>query len=401
MRRLLFGLWLLAGLLFPEAAPAQQWTGIAALSVSGGHQTNAYLDPVLRSWDLSSDPTFAAVTPRVGLVRNARRSRLDVTTRTRLYPQRSNAPQLAQGYVRYRYQLSPSWTVGGLGGGTRYRFASSRDSWWALPTVEWAPTSNSTLSLRGGVTRRSLSPTPESKTRQTSAIVALNGDTWLTDRLHAEGRLYWSSGTTSASDVQFGGTGASVQGTYWPTNEWSIEAEAAVEQIQYGTTASTARDRIGRAGLKAQWHAHSSVTLFAQTQASTARLAQTDGTDADVHVSVGLRLQAQRVLGGTASSPPQRRVCTPVEDGVRVRVPYDGAGTPHVTGDFNGWSLPGVPLTRSDNDTWTTTLPLEPGEYAYRIRVVDGSKRRWLDLPSYEQTADDAFGGTNGVCTVQ
>jgi len=400
MWRLLLGLWILVGVL-PVPVEAQQWTGSAALTLTGGHQTNTYLDPVLHSWDIPSNPTFGALTPQVGVVRDARRSRLDVTARTRLYPQRSSAPQFAQGYVRYRYQLSPSWTVGGLGGGTRERFASSRDSWWVLPSVQWTPTSSSTFTLRGGVTRRYLSSPQTTTARQTSALLALNGDTWLTDRLHAEGRLYWSNGATSASDVQFGGTGASVRGTYWPTNEWSIEAEAAVEQIQFGTATSTTRDRIGRAGLKAQWHVHSSVTLFAQTQASAARLAQTDGTDTDVHVSVGLRVQAQRVLGGTTEPSPQRQVCTTVEDGIRVQVPYEGAGTPHVTGDFNGWSLPGVPLTRSDDNTWTTTLPLEPGEYAYRIRVVDGPERRWLDLPSYAQTADDAFGGTNGVCTAQ
>ncbi|PSQ90018.1 MAG: hypothetical protein BRD43_02795, partial [Bacteroidetes bacterium QS_4_64_154] len=84
----------------------------------------------------------------------------------------------------------------------------------------------------------------------------------------------------------------------------------------------------------------------------------------------------------------------------RVQIPYDGSGTPHVTGDFNGWSLPGTPMTRIDEDTWKTTLPLEPGEYSYRIRIVDGAKRRWLDLPSYAQTTEDSFGGTNGVCTV-
>lgn len=400
MWRLVFGLLLLAGIL-PDATAAQQWAGTAALTLTGGHQTNTYLDPVLRSWNVPSDPTFAALMPQVGLARDARRSRLDVTARTRLYPQRPNAPQFAQGYARYRYRLSPSWTVGGLGGGARYRFVSSRDSWWALPSVEWAPTSNSTLTLRGGATRRYLSPTLESTTHQTSAIVALNGDAWLTDRLHAEGRLYWSNGATSAADVQFGGTGASARGTYWPTNQWSIEAEAAVEQTQYATASSTGQDRIGRAGLKAEWHVYSAATLFAQTQVSATRLARTDGTGTDVHVSVGLRLQAQRVLGGTSPSPPRRRVCTAVEDGIRVRVPYDGSGTPHVTGDFNGWSLPGVPMTQSDGDTWTTTLSLEPGEYAYRIRIVDGSRRRWLELPSYAQTAADAFGGTNGACTVQ
>ena len=400
MRRLLLGLFLLAVVL-PHSAAGQQWTGTAALTLSGGHQTNTYLDPVLQSWDAPSDPAFAALTPLVELVREASRARLDVTGRTRLYPRRPDAPQFVQGYARYQYQLSSSWTAGGLGGGTRYRFVSSRDSWWVLPSVKWSPTTSSTVTLRGGVTRRSLSPTQETTTRQTSALAVLNADTWVTDRLHMEGRLYWSNGTTSASDMQFGGTGGSVRGTYWPTTQWSIEAEAAVEQVRYETTSSsTARDRIGRAGLKAQWYAHSSVTLFAETRASAARLAQDDQLETDVHVSAGLRLQVSRTLGGSRQPPPRRRVCTAVDGGVRVQIPYDGSGTPHVTGDFNGWSLPGTPMTRIDEDTWKTTLPLEPGEYSYRIRIVDGAKRRWLDLPSYAQTTEDSFGGTNGVCTV-
>lgn len=399
MWRFLFGLWLLASVL-PRPAAAQQWTGTAALTLTGGHQTNAYLDPVLRSWDPSSDPTFAALTPRAGLVRNARRTRLDVTVRTRLYPRRANAPQFAQGYARMQHRLSPSWLVGGSGGATRYRFASSRDSWWTLPSLQWAPTPHSTLTLRGGVTRRSVA-TPQTTDHQTSGIVALNGEAWLTDRLRTKGRLYWSSGRTSIAEVQFGGTGASVQSTYWPTNRWSIETEVAVEQLRYETpTASTAQDRIGRIGLQAQWHTHSSVTLFAQTRASAARLAQTDGLDTDVHISAGIRLQAQRVLGGTPSSSPRRRVCKEIENGIRVQVPYDGSGTPHLTGDFNSWSTPGIPLSHSGEDTWATTLSLPSGEYAYRIRIIDGAESRWLDLPSYAKTTDDDFGGTNGVCTV-
>ncbi|MFB6272599.1 MAG: glycogen-binding domain-containing protein [Salinibacter sp.] len=402
MWRILLGLSLLVGLL-PEATSAQQWTGTATLRVTAGRQTNAYLDPVLRSWDPLSDPAFAAVTPKINLVRDARRSRLLVAAKTRLYPRRTRAPQFAQGYARYRYQLSPSWTIGLLGGGTRYRFVSSHDSWWVLPAVEWSASSGGSLTLRGGVSRRYAAPARSVTDRQTSAVVALNGDTWLSDRFRIAGRLYWSNGTTSASDMQFGGTGASVRGTYWPTNKWSVEAEAAVEQVRYRSGASsTAHDRIGRAGLKIRWHLQPPVTLFAQTQASASRLAGTEGVDTDMYVSVGLRLQTSRVLGGRPPSPPPRRhVCTPVEEGIRVQIPYDGAGTPHVTGDFNGWSLPGIPLTRSNDGTWTTTLSVESGEYMYRIRIVDGGNARWLNLPSYAQTADDAFGGTNGVCTAR
>ena len=53
MRRLLLGLFLLAVVL-PHSAAGQQWTGTAALTLSGGHQTNTCLDPVLQSWDAPS-----------------------------------------------------------------------------------------------------------------------------------------------------------------------------------------------------------------------------------------------------------------------------------------------------------------------------------------------------------
>jgi hypothetical protein len=400
MWRLLFGLWLLVGVL-PHPTEAQQWTGTAGLALSGGHQTNAYLDPVLRSWDALSDPTFAALTPQAGLVRDARRSRLRVTSRVRLYPSRTNAPQLIQGHAQYRRDLSPTWTVGIGGGGTRDRFVSSRDSWWALPSVEWASDGRSTLTVRGGFSRRSVNVSEDVTDQQTSGLIALNGETWLTDRLQAEGRLYWSSGRTSLAETAFGGTGLSLRGTYWPTNQWSIEAEATAEQVRYETTtASTAEDRLGRAGLTTRWRVHPSTTLFAQTHASAARLARGDGVEADVHVSAGLRVRAQRVLGGTTEAPPTRRVCRAADDGVRVEIPYDGSGTPHLTGDFNGWSLPGTPMTQTGETTWAITLSVPSGEYAYRIRIVDDSERRWLPLPPYAETADDNFGGTNGVCTV-
>jgi len=401
MWRLLFGLWLLVGVL-PGPSAAQQWTGTAALGITGGHQTNAYLDPVLHSWTRSSDPAFAALTPRLGLVRDAPRTRLGLTVRTRLYPRRPNAPQFVQGSARWQYRLSSAWTVGATGGGTRDRFISSRDSWWVLPSVQWAPTSGATLALRGGLTRRHMSPGQAASDRQTSGLVALTADMWWADRLRAEGRLYWSSGHSSASDAQFGGTGLSGRGTYWPTPQWSLETEVALEQVRYGTAStSTVRDRIGRVGLKVQWRAHSSVTLFGRARTSVARLDRAGRVETDVHVSAGLRLRAQRVLGGPAAPAPRRRVCWTVDDGIRVQIPFGGSGTPHLTGDFNGWSLPGIPLTESGDDTWTTTLAVPSGEYAYRVRVVDGSEGRWLDLPSYAQTAEDAFGGTNGVCTAK
>lgn len=396
MWRILLGLSCLLGLL-PQSGSAQQWTGTARLALTGGYQTNTYLDPVLRSWqDRSSAPGLAALTPQVGIARKARRTRLAAAVRTRLYPRRADAPQFVQGHAQARYRLSPSWSVGASGGGTRLRLGSSEESWWGLPSVRWTPTSSTAVTARGGLTQRYVATGQGTTVRQDSRLAMLNMAFWPTDRVRTEGRAYWSDGRTNATGTAFGGTGVSVRGVYWPTNQWSVEADVGVEQVQY--EARTTRTRLGRGGLKVAWHPRTAVTAFVQTRASTARLV--DGSSTDTHVAVGVRLRVRRVLSGTAPSPPRRRVCRAVENGVQIQVPYDGPGVPHVTGDFNGWSLPGTSLTQTDDGTWTTTLSVPSGEYAYRVRIVDGDERRWLSLPSYADTADDAFGGTNGVCTV-
>jgi len=388
-------------------AAAQEWSGTAALGLSGGHQTNLYLDPVLGTWTPDVDSPYWAVTPQVGLSRTGR-TRIDLTVRSRLHPQHPDAPQHTQSTLRIRRRLTPEWTLGMTGGGTRYRYPAVdaqrrtvRDSWWALPTLRWTPTAETMLTLRTGLTQR-VEQLPTFTDRQTSGLASLRGTYWLSDRVQGAARVYYSGGRTSTAETGFGGTGGSLSATYWPSDAVSIRGEVAVEQLRYETLqpSATVRDQLGRTGLTVEWTPQSALTVFGRVRGLTADLGT--GTErTDEHVSVGLRLQTRRVLGGSTAPTPRRRVCEHTDGGLRIRVPYDGDGTPHVTGDFNNWSLPGVPLDATDDDTWTTTLELPPGEYAYRIRVVEDDRERWLDLPSYAQTAEDPFGGTNGVCTVQ
>ena len=407
MWRLLLLIGLLIGV---EGAPAgaQEWSGTASLSLSGGHRTNLYLDPVLGTWNPDVQSAFLAMTPKLGLSRTGRRTRVDLTVRGRLNPRRDDVPQYTQSLLRGRYRLGPDWTLGLVGGGTRYRYpplreavGTARDSWWVLPSLQWTPTAETMLTLRTGLTQR-FERLPTLTDRQTSGLVSFRATQWLTDRVRGGARVYYSGGRTSTADAAFGGSGGTLSATYWPTDALSIRGAAAVEQLRYETPQrpSTVRDRLGRAGLTVEWAPRSVLTLFGRARALTADL-EAGSSRTDVHVSAGLRLQAQRVLGGTAEPSPQRRVCRSTETGVRFRVPYEGAGTPHVTGDFNNWSLPGVPLRAAGDDTWQTTLDLPAGRYAYRLRVVRDGTGRWLDLPSYAETTEDPFGGTNGACTVQ
>ena len=404
-------LFLLVGLLIGTGtgpATAQEWSGTAALGLSGGHQTNLYLDPALGTWTPDVDSPFWAVTPRLGLTRTARRTQIDLTVQGRLHPQRTDVPQQTRSTLRIRHRLRPDWTLGLAAGGTRYRYPAVadqlrtvRDSWWALPALQWTPTSETMLTLRTGLTQR-FEQLPTLTDRQTSGLASLRATHWLTDRVQGAAPVYYSGGRTSTAETGFGGSGGSLGATYWPSDVVSIRGEVAVEQLRYETLqpSTTLRDRLGRAGVTVEWRPRPALTVFGRVRGLTADLG--GGTErTDEHLSVGLRLQTRQVLGGSVDPTPRRRVCESPDGGLRVRVPYEGDGTPHVTGDFNNWSLPGVPLEASDEDTWTTFLELPPGEYEYRIRVVEDDRERWLDLPSYAQTVEDPFGGTNGVCTVQ
>jgi hypothetical protein len=257
------------------------------------------------------------------------------------------------------------------------------------------------LTLRTGLTQR-LEQLPSVTDRQTSGLASLQATHWLTERVQGAARLYYSTGRTSTAETTFGGTGGTLSTTYWPTSTVSVRGAVAVEHLQYETLqpSGSAQDRLLRTGVETEWTPRPSLTLFGRARMLRGNLSDGSSTT-DAYLSAGLRLQVNGVLSGSAAPPPQRRVCTPTDEGVQVRVPYDGSGSVYITGDFNGWARPGVSLTETANNIWQTTLDLPSGRYAYRLRVKNGAETRWLDLPSYAHTAKDSFGGTNGICTAQ
>ena len=402
---LLFGLGLW-GPLHASPTAAQQWDGTASVGLAGGYQTNTYLDPVAGTWNPSFTPAFASLTPQLSVTHNRKNTRLDVTARSLLYPRHDDRPQLLQGFAEGRYRLNQQWTIGMVGGASRYRLSVSRDGWWALPSLRWTPTSDASLSLRAGVTQR-IDRSTSATARQWSGLATVRAAYWLTDQLQGTLELYRSDGrTAAATEFGYGSTGATLSAAYWPTNALSLTARAGAEQVQYQFSSSSPRssqhDRVGRVGLSATWRVRPSVTVFGRTRALHASLAGRDASQSDVHLAAGVRLQLHRTFGHEEDngSSHRRSICRATDTGLRFRVPYDGDGTPHITGVFSSWSLPGIPLTEVDDNVWGTTVEVGSGRYPYRVRVVERDGARWLSLPSYARTAEDAFGGTNGVCIV-
>lgn len=67
-----------------------------------------------------------------------------------------------------------------------------------------------------------------------------------------------------------------------------------------------------------------------------------------------------------------------------------------VTGDFTRWVKEGIPLSHDGDGRWRTVLPLEPGEYQYRL-LVDGE---WKDHAEATERVANPFGSENCVLKV-
>lgn len=64
-----------------------------------------------------------------------------------------------------------------------------------------------------------------------------------------------------------------------------------------------------------------------------------------------------------------------------------------LTGDFNGWELPGIELARDKNGRWSRKLKLPPGRYRYALVVDD----KLMPDPSAGEFVPDGFGAQNAV----
>ena len=73
------------------------------------------------------------------------------------------------------------------------------------------------------------------------------------------------------------------------------------------------------------------------------------------------------------------------------------ATTVSVAGEFNKWNATANPLKKNDTGVWTTTIPLKPGKYQYKL-VINGTD--WKADPGNNETATDSDGNINSVKVV-
>lgn len=98
--------------------------------------------------------------------------------------------------------------------------------------------------------------------------------------------------------------------------------------------------------------------------------------------------------------PVQHAVVAPTETAQPTRVRFTlqaaNARSVSLTGDFNGWRPDATPMQRAADGTWTVTVPLGAGSWAYSF-LVDGVV---VEDPFAETYRADGFGGRNAIVRV-
>jgi hypothetical protein len=81
---------------------------------------------------------------------------------------------------------------------------------------------------------------------------------------------------------------------------------------------------------------------------------------------------------------------------VEFRIAAPQAQSVKLAGDFTDWQTGAVPMMRSRDGYWFTTVPLSPGRYSYRY-IVDG---QWHDDPASSRLVPNPYGSKNAVLEV-
>ncbi len=399
--------------LVATAAPvsAQEVRGGLDMSVEGGYISNPFLDGVATFWDPTFESAFASLGGTGWAGWSGRQSSVQLAAGGRFmdFPNGQASWSSIQVSLSATHALNRSLSVGIDGAGRILRTDVDQESVFGLPFAEWRITPRTRINVRGGLAHQQSTLTAENTTRSTSFVGAAGVEQWIGLRTVLGFRMHGSHTEVTDEENGFSGIGGGVDLTYRLSGGGSIRAALGVEQYGYeglgeaggpvvAPVEVSQQDYLWRASLSAERPINRRIAIFARTSASRFQSTTTDIAEHDVRVGAGLRVSFQRTLYEPAEPAP---IWSQEGDLVRFHVAYEGEGELYLVGDFNNWDLPGMPMRRAGDRTFSAELRLEPGTYRYRIRVQVGGEEEWLSLPDHTLTITDEFDGENGLLIVE
>lgn len=395
----------------PMQIIAQDWQAVFLLDTRSGYTGNTYLSPYLAEWDRSSDSGYFLVAPLAQVAFATDRFSVDLTGGTVYQPFFDNRDSRNGlfGALTAQARLSDKVSAGVETGASRFKTIIDRDLYWVQPVITFTPSLFTQIRFKAGSSFRTLYNFDEEggdvNDRYDSYTLELQ--TWPDIRWQIRSALYGNISDPTAN------IGFRLSADHRVNRSLKFMISSGLERFGYNVTTDTGgggippiggpggqqtvseADLILRAGLGAYYQLNSNLTLLLQGDFLNYSSSATGDSFNDIHVSGGVRIALFPSFSKKNKAEVEWR--TNGSQSVILKINYKGEGRIYITGEFNDWEKPGIPLSHQTGNRYAVELSLDPGVYEYKILLVEGSDERWIDLSEDTYTVSDGFGGANGL----
>ena len=381
---------------------------------TGGMGSNSYLTPVFSEWDRTATAGYFSLLP-VGNVSISSPGRsMTVTAGGQMFTHFDDRSPWFGGFsnATLRQRIRDSWSVEAGGGLSYYQADYARNMQWANLKLNWLATNFTRLSLRGGTSWRGYQWENGQKSTERYDTYGLEAEHWFNFNWNISGRFFSSPAHISDPSEGFS---VALGTDYRATDQWrfnvNISMDRFTEDFQLegdngagsnGIISETMSvdDRIYRSTLNARYQLSPNITFKGRLSGLGWSSSLDEDVLTDFDASVGVEFS---ITPDFSDSPELSEVAwknAVSSSPTTIEVHYRGEGRLFVTGDFNNWEEPGIPLVELSDNRYQAEIELGAGAHEYKIRVQKEGEDEWLELPENSGTVSDGFGGRNGKVIV-
>lgn len=414
-----YALMFLLSSFIPTICGAQSLSGSVTAELRGGYTSNTYLNPYYSEWQDSVNTSYLSSSAFGNLFWNQGKNSLELNGGL-VYQPFISGPDTWKGLVggiSGKHRFSDNFNAGIETGSSLFNAGFTRKVTWVLPEITWNPSSFTSFNLQAGsnfVDYQNFSDSLDINKRFDNYTLSFQkwfGFTW-----QMKARLYGNLENPFSFD-EYLSTSLSLTHIFPRRITSSLGFQYQNYQSQAnlisgndggnlpinipggsdGST-ETISDHLIKSSLNVSYPVKDRVTAFVNFEHSWYQSDVMNSGLSDFQVSGGIRLSLNKnfhILNKSTTVSPRWE-----NTGSReyiVSVTYRGSGKLFITGDFNNWEKPGIPLKKLSKNKFSATLNLEPGLYEYKILMIDGETEQWLDFSDETHQVGDGFGGTNAI----
>ncbi|MEX2436370.1 MAG: glycogen-binding domain-containing protein [Balneolaceae bacterium] len=413
MRIILLGM---IGLVFiPLKGYGQDWQAVFMLDSKSGYTSNTYLNPIIPDWDRTTDAGYVMISPLGQIGMSSGRFSSDVTAGFVYEPFFDNREAWSGGFALLgtRIRIADKLSMGLEGGASKFSSFVSRDLYWLQPVLQWSPSLFTQVRFKAGSTFRKLSDETTGENQDTERFdsYTVQFETWPTMKWQLRSSVFGNLSDPTEN------LGIRLSADYRISRKFQLNFYGGIERYSYevvtenggggggfppvgggpggGSTLADEADRLIRAGTGVSYQVNQNISLSLNSDLLNYYSSATEETSLDAHLSGGIRIALFPKIGNRGKADMEVR-----QNGrqtVILNLNHDGDGELFLTGEFNGWNKPGIPLSRQKRNTYVTRLSLDPGAYEYKILKVNGSEEEWIEFSDDTYTVPDGFGDRNGL----